>query len=216
MSKGPPTKLKIAKQQATPEPDFEGDKAAPDESKLLIIVKHAERIQLLDKMILEQSLDLKELTDEKFNLEMAVLPELMTQLGIDKYKTTSGILVQMDPFVQASLPAAGAIDKATGEEKVALEEKLQAGLQYLRDHDAESLIKSQVIIAFGKGEESQKQALVTQLEAEGHKTLAVETVHPQTLVSYIKEQLAAGIDVPFETFNIYSGKKAKVKMPKKG
>ncbi len=192
--------------------DFEADKAEPAKpNELEEISKIADRHRELLIEIQDQSDYLATLNKELFEIEMATLPNIMERLGLTLFKTASGLVVEIKKIIQANLPAAGTIDQAKGEEKALLELRLAEGLQYLRDHEGESLIKSQVQVTFGKGESAIKQAFFDQTIQNGYKAISVDGVHPQTLTAWVKEKLANGVSVPFDTFKIYDGNKAIVK-----
>ena len=95
-------------------------------------------------------------------------------------------------------------------------EKKDPAIRWLDDNDYGHIVKRQVIIEFGKGETERTEAFmkaVKALEAE-LGTLVVKTnfsVHNATLVSWVKEQLGEGVDLPVDVFGIYRQRTAKVK-----
>jgi len=173
--------------------------------------RHAE----LQILIEDEQEYLKTLTDEKYRIETVSLPEAMQSCGMKEFKTVNGAAVKVIDFIQVSLPAAGAIDKAVGDLKVELETKLADGLKFISTNGGDSIIKSMVMVAFEKGEAEKKTAFFDAIVGKGYVALAVETVHPQTLKAWMTEQISKGVAVPAETFSLYSGTKAEVKLPVK-
>ena len=202
------------KRKAEPAIDFESDKNSATPESLKEITTMADRHAELQLLVVEEQEYMKTLSDELYRLENVSIPEAMTQAGLETFKTTSGASVSIVPFVECNLPAAGAIDKAKGEEKEELQLRLAEGLKYIADNEGEAIIKSLILINFEKGEKEKKDATLQALVEAGHTAIAAEQVHPQTLKSWIKEKLSKGVAVPFDTFKIYSGTKAEVKLSK--
>lgn len=184
-------------------------------SDLEVISKMADRAAELSLLIEEEQQYLKTLTDEKYRIETVSLPEAMQSCGMKEFKTTNGAAVKVVDFIQVSLPAAGAIDKAIGNEKVELELRLKEGLKFISDHGGDSIIKSIVQVSFEKGQAPIKKAFFEAILKKGYAAISAETVHPQTLKSWVSEKISNGLSVPTETFSLYSGTKAEVKLPVK-
>lgn len=95
-------------------------------------------------------------------------------------------------------------------------EKRGPAIRWLDEHDYGHIVKRQVIIEFGKGEEERTEAFLKALKAVEKElgTLVIKTnynVHPITLVSWVKEQLKEGVDLPNDVFGIFRQRTAKVK-----
>ena len=81
---------------------------------------------------------------------------------------------------------------------------------WLNDHDFGDLIKNQIIMRFGKGEEEHANAFMDKLEKQGELFENKKEVHSQTLKAWIREQIEAGNDIPHDLFGVYEGKKTKI------
>lgn len=95
-------------------------------------------------------------------------------------------------------------------------EKKDPAIRWLDENDYGHIVKRQVIIEFAKGDTErcdQFLKAVKSLESE-LGTLVVKTnfsVHNATLVSWVKEQLGEGVDLPVDVFGIFRQRTAKVK-----
>lgn len=95
-------------------------------------------------------------------------------------------------------------------------EKRGPAINWLDNHDYGHIVKRQIIVEFGKGEQERADQLLKTLKELEPKlgTLVIKTnysVHPMTLVSWVKEQLKEGVDLPVDVFGIYRQRIAKVK-----
>jgi predicted nuclease with TOPRIM domain len=72
------------------------------------------------------------------------------------------------------------------------------------------LIKTEVVAKFGRDEREEAVRAASLINGE-----MVERVHPSTLKSFIKEQMAAGNPVPFDLFGVHPYNKVKITAPKK-
>src|SRR5690348_14778197 len=123
--KGPPRKdsvfpsTKGEKRSAAPAIDFAADKVVtPVSSEAMTkLGKYADRVAQIRNEITEETEYLQGLAAELRLLELTTIPELMKELGLTQVKTEAGLVINIKPYLECSTPSAGAIDKATGDEK---------------------------------------------------------------------------------------------------
>lgn len=92
-------------------------------------------------------------------------------------------------------------------------ERAGPALAWLAKNGHGSIIKRQFIVEFGKNQEEFAQKFEKELKdrPERLNVKRKNSVHPQTLLSWIKEQLASGKDIPKETFGIFRQRIAEIK-----
>lgn len=152
----------------------------------------------LGKKITEAEVALEELKAQQDRILMGHIPTIMATLGLEEFKLTDGSKVTVKEDVKCGLS----------------EERKPAAFDWLRANQCDGIIKTAVSLAFGKGEnEAVKKAMEALAEA-GFEPSVSETVHPQTLKSFVKEQLEAGTNIPLETFGVYEYKVAKIALPR--
>lgn len=129
----------------------------------------------------------------------AHIPEIMGELGMEEFKLVDGSKVTVKQDIKCGLT----------------EERKPAGFAWLRDTQNDGIIKTQVSLAFGKGEAKDAEKAVEALHAAGFDNAATEdSVHPATLKSFVKECLENGVSIPLDTFGVYEFKLAKITAPK--
>ena len=180
---------------------MEGDassRPAPSDSQLEgVAALVREQIELeaaveqCEKLLSDAKKELRRVSEVK-------LPEAMQALGIESFSTSDGYAVMIKNDIFASIKNA---NKA-------------AAFTWLRERGFEDIIKNEVTVSFGRGDD----ALVAQLgdylsDHAMNNWKQKESVHSGTLKAFIKEQLSMGAEVPLDLFGAYVFNKSIVKEP---
>ena len=180
---------------------------ARDEAPLSLqeVVKLGEQLEQLSADATKLELQLKEKNAEIQKLSTVTLPTALQKLGLRGLPLASGVSIDLQEVVSASIT-----DANRGE-----------ALLWLRDNDFGDIIKNEVKVTFGKGEDDQAAQVVKLLEemrrAADLRCGSVEqkeTVNFQTLNAFVRERLAKGEPLPLDTFKVYIGQVVKLKKPK--
>jgi hypothetical protein len=164
------------------------------------LVKIGEELEQLKAKADEVAAKLDSYNDEIRRLETETLPDGLKNLGIKTITLSSGAKIALIDIISASI---------TDENRVAAHD-------WLRTHDHGDIIKNNVIVSFGKGEDHYAEKLVEYLikiRDEDHirfgDLVQKEAVHPSTLKAFVKEQLSKG-GFPGELFKLYTGQAVKM------
>ena len=154
-------------------------------------IDQEDRVKQLDN-------ELKEAKKTLNRTSMELLPLAMEEIGLTGFELDSGEKVTTEAGVTASISA----------------KNKESAFTWLRENDHDTIIKNNVVVNFGKGEDTQATSFLAQCEADGHVVDHKETVHSQTLKAFIKEQLADGEAIPADLFGIHEYTKTKIKRKK--
>lgn len=200
---------------ALPKHDIEAD-AAPvvGTDTLKRITSLAEELSELDAELATLASSAQLAGQRKTEIEQELLPALMLEAGMKKFELTDGSLVAIKPFLRAAIPTQTAIDKADPETRKLLIERRLAAFRWLIAHNAEPLIKTEVVAEFGKGEAKQAASAVSILKKAGIVASMEQNVHNATLCAFLREQIEDGEDIPAEVFSLFTGSKAELKRSK--
>ena len=154
-----------------------------------------------EELLKHKAAKLKTLTTE-------TLPEAMDAIGMKEFALTNGKKIEIKPLIKASLPSQGAIAKAKDDEKHIMQHRLSQGLKFMRDNNAGSLIKNLLTFDLDKGKDNVVAELMKMGDELGIEYEREETVHAQTLNSWVKERIEEGKPVPQDTFAIFNGRQA--------
>ena len=117
---------------------------APASNELGAISEAAKRVQNLMHEIDELTNQLKDKEQRLKSITEQEMPDLMHELNVKDFTLTDGSKVGLVDVIFASIPSAGAIDRAKGDSKEELYERQQLCFDWLRSHGGSELIKSNV------------------------------------------------------------------------
>ena len=168
-------------------------------SDLQRAVKLAELLLGLRKNVERLEQELEAAKADARRVEQEDLPQLMQELGIETFKLKTGESIEVKPEVECSIS----------------EGRRKAAHAWLLAHGVGGLIKTEVVVTFGRGEHDEAEGFAKEVAQQGKEPNLVERVHPSTLKSFVKEQMAAGKPVPFDLFGVHPYSKVKITAAKK-
>jgi hypothetical protein len=177
--------------------DFEEDsKRLPSNAEIQDVSKLVNLMLEKQRKVTAAKIALKQAEDELARIAQKELPEAMQIAGTQDFTTTNGIRIVLKEDLFASISEANRDQAFT----------------WLQENGFGDLIKNKVDLSFGRGEENRVQYLLKNLEELGYNDYSVkESIHGGTLKAFLKEQLAAGTDVPLELFGAFQFKEAVIK-----
>lgn len=137
---------------------------------------------------------LKEAQQRERDIGEYRIPELMDEIGIQEFKTKSGIKLAVSDNLRVSPPAA----------------RRQEAYDWLIARGFGDLVKRNVIVNFGRDESMQASELMEELDDKGLHVKEERKVESQTLKKQIRELLEAGEDVPLDLFGTTQFRKTKI------
>lgn len=170
------------------------DNFASDES-LKVVAELANRQLSLEKEIEDLEAQLKEKKESLVQVAEKDLPEALAECGLSEVKLLDGSKVSVKPYYQANPP----------------KEKYDEAMAWLRDNGHGDLIKNDVTVSFGKGEDDRAVDFKRFLSENGTSYSDKTGVHPMTFKAFVREQVETGQNLPFDLLGIYIGQKASIK-----
>lgn len=182
--------------------DFFGDAEEPaqevDEKSLERMIYLAEEMRELERTITNKEVELAELQEAHRKIQQVRLPTIMEAIGMSEFKLTDGASVTVKPDIKCGLT----------------EERKPLAFAWLREKEFDGIIKSEVKLAFGKGENERSDKALELLVNAGFLPDVSENIHHSTLKSFVKECLEKGENIPLDTFGVFEFKSAKITLPK--
>lgn len=166
-----------------------------DTEKTADIAKSCNLLLSQNKKVEEAELALKEAKAEQTRLSEEVIPAQMSEAGISSLKLADGSSVEVSPYYYAKIP----------------EDKKMDAFQWLRDNNFGDLVKNNLTLSFGKGEDSEAAKIKAELESKGLVVNQQEEVHWQTLRGFVREQIEKNQNIPSDLFGLYVSQRTKIK-----
>jgi len=176
------------------------------------VMRLAQELQGVQQNIAIAQDDVRSMQEREKEIAESRLPELLDELGYTELKLSNGRRLEMGSKVFASIPTEAGISrmKSALDQSIA-QRRRDAALAWLRANGLGDLIKNEVSVNFSRGLEQEAQELAAELNVRGLQAGLDSTVNTQTLSAQVKELLANGEDVPFETLGITVVRTVKVK-----
>ena len=131
-------------------------------------------------------------------LEEKILPEKFAELGLAEVKLKDGSSVSIRSIYRGHISR----------------ENTEKAFEWLRDNNHGDLIKNEVKVQFGRGEDLKAKYAKDFLEKNGVSFSDREAVHPQSLSAFIRDQTERGKALPHDLLGVYIGQKATIKKGK--
>lgn len=182
--------------------DMEEDAAAlPSNDKLLEIAELADKAQQYEREIERTETELASLKTQYRMLVETTIPAVCAEAGgLTQIKLTSGVELRIDNFVDARISA----------------EHAPAAFEWLRANGHDDIIKRELTLQFGRGDDKQAELVRDELCRLGLSPTDRESVHPGTLKAFVRERMETGQAVPTDMFGVFTGQRAKIVRPGKG
>lgn len=188
-----------------------------DPDKVATVLDLARRMYDLNRKIELQASFVDQLKAEYNALALKKLPDAMREAGVgDEFPLANGWSVKRTAQFVGNLPTASAISREKDPEaKTAMRKRLEDALQFLVDTGNQGIIKDKFEIQLGKGETNRAKGIENFLRKRGIPFLHDKSVHPQTLGSWVREQIKEGRELPFDLFGVHEVVKVTLVAPKR-
>ncbi len=143
---------------------------------------------------LEEQLKTKKL--EADDISSRVIPELLAEQGLSEIKLADGSKVSVKKEFRCTLPKD--------------EMKRTAAYQWLRDQGLGDIIKNNIFVTFGKGEDNKAEQLLNLAAENGYEPQQKSDVAWMTLTALFRERIESGLDMPSDVFSTWIKDKTKI------
>ena len=179
--------------------NFEEDKTdVLDKSdNLKILSNEVQKMESLAKEIENIEDTLKSRKKDLDVISGEVIPTMMSEMGLSQLKLMDGSTIDVKPFYNATITQANK----------------EAAFNWLRNNDLGDIIKNEVVIRFGRGEENRALELVKELDGRGLSPDQKRRVEPMTIKGFVREQIERGVNLPQDKFGVYTFYDTKIIKP---
>ena len=169
-----------------------------DDSQLDGVSRLANEAATLEQTLEQQERAMKETKAALYKITDEQLPEALEEMGLQKFTLTDGSEISVRPVYSASIP----------------KDRREEAFQWLRDHEFGDLVKNNVTVTFGRGEDKDAKEFLNLCGTQGYAPDQLEKVEPMTLKAWLRERVEAGDAVPLDLFGAFISQRATIKRSK--
>ena len=161
----------------------------------------ADQVQRLESMQQQFEIQEEALKEKKKQIEHLsgeVIPTMMSEMGLSQLKLMDGSQIDVKPFYNATITQANK----------------EAAFNWLRQNGLGDIIKNEVVVSFGRGEDNKAAEYAELAKGQGLQPAQKLKVEPMTLKALVRERIEAGKEMPTEIFSVFVGNKTTIKRKK--
>ena len=115
-------------------------------------------------------------------------------MNVTKLKLKDGASIEVTNFYSARI----------------VPDKQEEAFNWLRENGLGDIIKNDVTVTFGRGEDNKAMAYATLAKGQGYEPVQKIGVHAQTLKAVVRERTESGQEMPADLFNPFVGNQTKI------
>ena len=157
-----------------------------------------EKLNSVSAQIKNAEAGLKKLKEEEKQINNFTIPEIMNKMNLSTVKLRDGSELSVKKVYSATIKA----------------DKKAEAIRWLRDNGLGDIVKNEITVNFGQGEENKAAEYATLAKGQGYEPSQKEAVHAMTLKVTMEDWKNKGNDVPEDLFWTFDGNQTKVKNKK--
>jgi uncharacterized protein YeeX (DUF496 family) len=158
----------------------------------------AQKAADLEREIADVEQKLKDKKKALYKITDEQLPEALEEMNLQKFTLTDGSEISVKPIYAASIP----------------KDRRDEAFQWLRDHEFGDLVKNNVTVTFGRGEDDTAKDFIGLCGEQGFVPSQIEKVEPMTLKAWLRERVEEGDPIPLDLFGAFISQRATIKRSK--
>ena len=175
--------------------DFEEDQQQIiEKTDVQTLASYCQELQQKEDEISSLEDLLKKKKQEADKIGSEIIPNLLAEQGLSSLKLADGSGVDVRKTYSCTVK----------------KDSVESAYEWLRNNGLGDLIKNEVAVQFGKGEDNKAEQLLTLAEQEGYEPTQKQKVEPMTLKALFRERIEAGLDMPSEFFNTFVKDQTKI------
>ena len=179
--------------------DFEQDQQEVLEKTDIKTLSHyCLMLQNYEDQLINMEKDMKKIKEQADKIGSEIIPNLLAEQGLASLKLADGSSVDIKKSYNCTIK----------------KDQLESAFEWLRNNGLGDLIKNEVAVQFGKGEDNKAEQLLGLAVREGYEPSQKQKVEPMTLKALFRERIEAGLDMPSDSFHLFVKDKTKISRKK--
>lgn len=165
-----------------------------EKSDISTLAKYCNELARIENNISSHEGTLKDLKEQADKISSEIIPNLLAEQGLASLKLADGSGVDVKKTYSCTIK----------------KDSVDAAYTWLRDQGLGDIIKNEVSVVFGKGEDTRANELLDLAEQEGYQPNQKQKVEPMTLKALYRERIEAGLDMPSDFFHTFVKDQTKI------
>ena len=175
--------------------DFEEDQQQVLEKTDIKTLSHyCLMLQNYEDQLVNMEKDMKKIKEQADKIGSEIIPNLLAEQGLASLKLADGSSVDIKKSYNCTIK----------------KDQLESAFEWLRNNGLGDIIKNEVAVQFGKGEDNKAEQLLGLAVREGYEPSQKQKVEPMTLKALFRERIEAGLDMPSDLFNTFVKDQTKI------
>ena len=167
-----------------------------DNVEVTTIAQECVRLKTKEDELVSLEEQVKNKKEEIDEISSRIIPELLAEQGWSAIKLADGSNVSVKKEFRCTLPKD--------------EVKREAAYKWLRDQGLGDIIKNNIFVTFGKGEDDKAKQLLNLAAENGFDPQQKSDAAWNTLTALFQERVESGLDMPSDVFNTWIKDKTKI------
>ena len=168
---------------------LEDSKDLLDNVEITTIAAECQKLKNIEDEIERTEELLKNLKTMADDIGSRVIPELLAEQGLSSIKLADGSSVTVKREYRCTLPKE--------------DDRRELAYKWLRDQNLGDIIKNNVSVTFGRGEDDKAQQLLDLAASNGFDPQQKSDVAWNTLTALFQERVESGLDMPSDVFSTW-------------
>ena len=175
--------------------DFEEDQQnIIEKTDIQTLASYCQELQQVEDHIALLEKEVKTQKEKADKIGSEIIPNMLAEQGLSSLKLADGSAVEVKKSYSCTIK----------------KDDIESAYTWLRENGLEDIIKNEVFVTFGKGEDNKAKDLLSLAEQEGYEPQQKSKVEPMTLKALYRERIEAGLDMPSDSFHLFIKDQTKI------
>jgi len=165
-----------------------------EKTDIQTLASYCQELQAHQEKIESLEAEVKEYKEKADKISSEIIPNLLAEQGLASLKLADGSGVEVKKTYSCTVK----------------KDSVESAYEWLRNNGLGDLIKNEVAVQFGKGEDTRANDLLELAVQEGFEPSQKQKVEPMTLKALFRERIEAGLDMPSDYFHTFVKDQTKI------
>tara|TARA_R100000664_G_scaffold9418_1_gene15788 strand:+ start:473 stop:1021 length:549 start_codon:yes stop_codon:yes gene_type:complete len=165
-----------------------------DKTDIQTLASYCKELQTYENEIIKLEELIKHKRDQADKISSEIIPNLLAEQGLSSLKLADGSSITVKKTYRCTVR----------------KDEIKSAHKWLRENGLGDIIKNEVAVRFGVGEDNKAEQLLNLAVQQGYQPSQSEKVEPMTLKALFRERVEAGLDMPSQFFSTFVKDQTKI------